>query len=162
MAEDDQHDSRDFQDQPATKKEQILSLYLSGMRDVQDLAMLTGASASYVGSILQDAGLKAEYFDLYTSTSHPMNVYSKFFAGKLGFKDEETARESVDLIDRLHRQFATARDRAGQHHALLMALIMFNRARWTDKPDEAEVFRQWLMDQLDAAAPTDGESKSRE
>jgi hypothetical protein len=153
MAEEEQRDARDFQGQPPTKKEQILSLYLSGMRDVRDLALLTGASASYVGSTLQDAGLKTEYFDLYTSTSHPMNVYSKFFAGKLGFKDEETARESADLIDRLHRQFATARDRAGQHHALLMALTMFNRARWTDKPDEAEVFRQWLMDQLETAAP---------
>ena len=25
---------------------------------------------------------------------------------------------------------------------------MFDRARWTNKPDEAKVFRQWLMDQL--------------
>lgn len=153
MAEEEHNDARDLQDQPPTKKEQILSLYLSGMRDVQDLAMLTGASASYVGSVLQDAGLKTEYFDLYTSTSHPMNVYSKFFAGKLGFKDVETARESVALIDRLYRQFETARDRAGQHHALLMALTMFNRARWTDKRDEAEVFRQWLLERLEAAAP---------
>ena len=29
--------------------------------------------------------------------------------------------------------FALAEDRAGQHHALLMALTMFDRARWTNK-----------------------------
>ena len=45
------------------------------------------------------------YFDLYTTTSHPMNVYSKFFAGKLSFQSPEAARESVALIDRLYRQF---------------------------------------------------------
>ena len=57
-----------------------------------------------------------------------MNVYSKFFAGGLGFKDVDTAEKSVELIDRLHRQFELAGDRAGQHHALLMALTMFDRA----------------------------------
>ena len=62
-----------------------------------------------------------------------MNVYSKFFAGQLGFKDVEAARRSVELIDRLYRQFELAADRAGQHHALLMALTMFDRARWTNK-----------------------------
>jgi hypothetical protein len=77
-----------------------------------------------------------------------MNVYSKFFAGKLGFKDVATARKSVAIIDNLYRQFQLAEDRAGQHHALLMALTMFDRARWTNKPDEANVFRQWLLDRL--------------
>ena len=37
-----------------------------------------------------------------------MNVYSKFFAGKLGYKDEETARKSVAHIDHYYRQFALA------------------------------------------------------
>src|SRR6056297_682915 len=133
-----------------TTKEQILGLYLTGIRDVEDLAMLTGARPSYVGSVLQEAGLREDYFDLYTSTSHPMNVYSKFFAGELGFKDVETARASVAHIDRLYRQFDLAGDRAGQHHALLMALTMFNRARWTDKTDEAEVYRRWLVEYLEA------------
>lgn len=135
-------------DQEFTAKDQILALYLNGIREVEDLAMLTGARPSYVGSVLQEAGFREDYFDLYTSTSHPMNVYSKFFAGKLGFKDVETARRSVALIDRRYRQFALAGDRAGQHHALLMALTMFNRARWTGKRDEAEVYRQWLADRL--------------
>ena len=78
-----------------------------------------------------------------------MNVYSKYFAGKLGFKDVETAERSVDTIDRLYRQFGLARDRAGQHHALLMALTMYDRARWTGKRDEAEPFRRWLVAHLE-------------
>ena len=136
-----------------SKKEQILALYLSGLGDVADLALITGARPSYVATVLQDAGLQQGYFDLYTSTNQPMNVYSKFFAGKLGFKDEEVARRSVQLIDRLYRQFELAGDRAGQHHALLMALTMFDRARWTNKPAEAEIFRQWLLTRLQDATP---------
>ena len=88
------------------------------------------------------------YFDLYTRSNQPMNVYSKYFAGKLGFKDEQTARVSLDVIDRLYEQFAVAEDRAGQHHALVMALTLFDRARWTGKEPEAEVFRKWLLTRL--------------
>lgn len=140
--------------EPTSKKDQIISLYLSGIGEVEDLAMLTGQRPSYVGSVLQEARLKTDYFDLYTSTAQPMNVYSKYFAGRLGFKDVAVARRSAGLIDRLHRQFALAGDRAGQHHALLMALTMFNRARWTGKTEEAEVFRRWLAGRLhDAALP---------
>ena len=145
MEDDPSRSDKHGEQQPVSKREQIVTLYLSGMRDVEDLAMLTDTRPSYVGSVLQEEELSTEYFDLYTSTKHPMNVYSKFFAGKLGFKDVETAQESVDLIERMHSRFATGRDRAGQHHALVMALTMFNRARWTGKRKEADVFRQWLM-----------------
>jgi hypothetical protein len=139
-----------------SKKEQIVSLFLSGMGEVEDISIITGSRPSYVGSTLQEAGLVQGYFDLYTSTTHPMNVYSKFFAGKLGFKDEESARESIRVIDNLHRQFELAGDRAGQHHALTMGLTMFDRARWTSKGREAEIFREWLAARLkEAALPTD-------
>lgn len=131
-----------------TRKDQIIGLFLSGMGEVEDIAMITGARPSYVGSVLQEAGLTRGYFDLYTSTTHPQNVYSKFFAGKLGFRDEETARASVETIDRVHRQFELAGDRAGQHHALQMALTMFDRARFTNKRREAEIFRDWLAARL--------------
>jgi hypothetical protein len=134
-----------------SRKDQILSLYASGINEVSDLALITGARPSYVSSVLQAAGQETGYFDLYTSTSHPMNVYSKFFANKLGFKDEETARASVALIDKLYRQFELAGDRAGQHHALTMALIMFDRARWTRKGAEADIFRTWLVERLQEA-----------
>jgi hypothetical protein len=132
----------------APKKDQIISLFTSGMGSVEDLAMITGARPSYVASVLQAAGLMSGYFDLYTTTSHPMNVYSKFFAGKLGYKDEATARRSVEMIESYYRQFETAGDRAGQHHALMMAMTMFNRTRWTRKSREAEIFRQWLLARL--------------
>ena len=134
-----------------SKKDQIISLYTSGIGEVEDLAMITGSRPSYVANVLQESGLMTGYFDLYTTSAHPMNVYSKFFAKRLGFKDEETARASVDVIDRLYRQFELATDRAGQHHALMMALVMFDRARWTGKGREAEIFRHWLMARLNDA-----------
>ncbi len=134
-----------------SKKDQIISLYVSGMSEVEDLAIITGSRPSYVGSVLQEAGLISSYFDLYTSTAHPMNVYSKFFANKLGFKDEQAALSSVELIDHLYGQFEFAGDRAGQHHALMMALVMFDRARWTGKGREAEIFRRWLLPRLEEA-----------
>ena len=140
-----------------SKKDQIVSLFLSGMGEIEDIAVITGARPSYVGSVLQEAGLHSGYFDLYTSTAHPQNVYSKFFANKLGFKDEETARQSVELIDHLYRQFEYAGDRAGQHHALAMALTMFDRARWTNKGREAEIFQGWLVSRLSEAVNTGDE-----
>lgn len=145
-----------------SRKEQITALFMSGMGEVEDIAIITGARPSYVASVLQEAGLTKGYFDLYTSTAHPMNVYSKFFAGKLGFKDEETARQSIELIDRLHRQFEIAGDRAGQHHALVMALTMFDRARWTGKGQEAEIFREWLTVRLADAALLPDENLTEE
>ncbi|BBM68905.1 hypothetical protein [Rhodothermus marinus] len=136
-----------------TKKAQILSLYRSGIQNVEDLALLTGSRPSYVGAVLREAGLAPGYVDLYTSTRHPMNVYSRYFAGRLGYRDVETARESVALIDQLYRQFARTGDRAGQHHAMVMALTMFNRARWSGKQEAAEVYRRWLLRQLRTARP---------
>jgi hypothetical protein len=140
-----------------SRKDQILALFMSGITEVEDLAMITGARPSYVGSVLQESGQKTGYFDLYTSTAHPMNVYSKFFASRLGFRDEEAARESVEVIDRLYRQFELAGDRAGQHHALLMALTMYDRARWTGKAAEANIFRAWLVSNLHEAVPPEDE-----
>ena len=142
-----------------SRKDQIISLFLSGMGEVEDIAVITSAMPSYVGSVLRDAGLMTGYFDLYTSTAHPQNVYSKFFAGKLGFRDVETARQSVETIDRLYRQFELAGDRAGQHHALSMALTMFDRARWTGKGEEAEVFRSWLTARLEEAVLEAGDAE---
>ena len=131
-----------------SKKDQILSLWSAGIQEVSDLAHLTQTRPSYVAGVLQDAGQMTGYFDLYTTSNQPMNVYSKYFAGRLGFKDEETAHASVELIDRLYQQFALAEDRAGQHHALVMALTLFDRARWTGKEPETEIFREWLQERL--------------
>ena len=137
-------------DEP-TKKDQILTMYAAGLGDVDDLALMTGSRPSYVAAVLKEAGLLPGYFDLYTTTGEPMNVYSKFFANRLGFRDVATAEASVDLIDTFHRQFERVGDRAGQHHALVMAMTMFDRARWTGKTAEADVFRRWLLDRLEEA-----------
>ncbi len=137
-----------------TRKEQILSLFRAGITDVADLAVLTRTRPSYVAAVLQEVSGAPGYFDLYTSTAQPMNVYSKFFAGKMSYRDVTAARESVALIDRLHRQFQVAGDRAGQHHALLVALTLFDRARWSGKTAEAAVFRDWLRQRLDEGAPS--------
>jgi hypothetical protein len=131
-----------------SKKSQILALFSTGISDVEELAIITDSRLSYVASVLQDSKKISGYFDLYTSTTHPMNVYSKFFARRLGFRDEETARRSLKLIDHFYHQFALLGDRAGQHHALMMALTMLDRARWTGKPREASVFRDWLLERL--------------
>jgi hypothetical protein len=137
--------------QRVTKKQQIIALYLSGITQLEDLATITGAQPSYVGAVLQQAGLIRGYFDLYTSTAHPMNVYSKLVTNKLGFKTEAAAHRSVAVLEQLYQQFALTRDRAGQHHALSMALVMFDRARWIGKMREADIFRQWLVAHLEQA-----------
>lgn len=131
-----------------SKKEMILSLYGSGVKEVEAIAAISGAKPSYVGSVLQREGLIDNYFDLYTSTAQPMNIYSKHFTGKLGFKDVESAKRSVDLLDDSYRHFDHIQDRAGQHHSLEMGLTMLDRARWTGKLEEAEVYRQWLVGKL--------------
>ena len=131
-----------------TKKDMILSLFHSGTTEVETIAAISGAKPSYVGSVLQKEGLIDNYFDLYTSTNHPMNVYSKHFRGKLGFKDVETARASVANLEQSYRYFDQRQDRAGQHHTLEMGLIMLDRARWTNKMEEAEIYRRWLVEKL--------------
>ena len=131
-----------------SKKSQILSLYALGVSDVGELSLLTQARPSYIANVLQDAGELKGYYDLYTPQSRQQNIYARFFAGKVGFRDLETATRSLDLIDRLYRQFAATHDRAGQHHALTVALTLCNRARWSGKPDEAAVFARWLISRL--------------
>lgn len=128
-----------------SKKDQIVALYEAGITDVREISELTDAKPSYIAGVLQTQRKLPQYFDLYTSTQKMMNCYSTLFAGKLHFKDEQSARESVALIDGHYRAFAEAKDRAGQHHALMMALVMMNRARWTGKHAEAEHFRRWIL-----------------
>ena len=138
----------DKKEEVLSKKETILSLYGNGTTEVETIAAISGAKPSYVGSVLQQAGLIDNYFDLYTSTNYPMNIYSKHFRGKLGFKDVETARRSVRNLEESYRYFDKLQDRAGQHHTLEMGLTMLDRARWTNKLAEAEVYRLWIVNKL--------------
>lgn len=131
-----------------SKKDMILSLFETGVTQIETIAAISGAKPSYVGAVLHREGLIDNYFDLYTSTAHSMNVYSKHFRGKLGFKDVESARRSVNVLEGAYRYFDQLHDRAGQHHSLEMALTMLDRARWTGKLEEAEIYRQWLVQKL--------------
>lgn len=140
-----------------SKKDQITSLFQLGITGIEELAMLTKSTPSYVASVLRGSRLLSGYFDLYTSSERPMNVYSKYFTKKLGFKDARAARRSVDYLNTLYNQFARIEDRAGQHHTLIMALTMRNRALWSNKEEEARIYSEWLTQRLTTtliASPT--------
>lgn len=127
-----------------SKKEQILALYEGGMTDIAQIVRRVAARPSYVAQVLQGAGLISGYFDLYTTTAREQNVYSRFFRNVLSFKTIEAARESVQKIDRLFNYFERLGDRAGQHQAMVLALTGKNRARWSGKQEESEIFSEWL------------------
>jgi hypothetical protein len=131
-------------EEPRSKKEQILALYESGMTDIAQIVRQVAARPSYVAQVLQGAGLITGYFDLYTTTAREQNVYSRFFRNVLSFKTTEAAKESVKRIDRLYNYFERLGDRAGQHQAMVLALTGKNRARWSGKQEESEVFNEWL------------------
>ena len=127
-----------------TKKDQIIALYESGVTDVAQIVRRVKARPSYVAQVLQSEGLISGYFDLYTTTAREQNVYTRFFRNVLAFRDVEAARESVQKIDRLYNYFERLGDRAGQHQAMVLALTGKNRARWSGKMEEAQVFSEWL------------------
>lgn len=131
-----------------SKKARIIRAWDDGVTDVEAICSRTGAKPSYAAAVLQAAGKLDGYFDLYTNTSRTMNVYSKRFDGKLGYRNVEAAHRSVALIDEVYWELGEAHDRAGQHHAMAEALVMFDRARWSHKLDEADVFRTWLLERL--------------
>ena len=128
-----------------SKKERILELYSQGVTEIDRIAAELETRPSYVANVLQDAGLVRGYFDLYTTTNREQNAYSRFFRGVLSFKSVAAARDSVARLERLYRHFERIGDRAGQHHAEVLALTGRNRARWSGKKEEAAVFMDWLV-----------------
>lgn len=54
------------------------------------------------------------------------------------------AKRSVKLVDKLYWQYRRKKDRAGQHEAMVVALIGMNRARWCGKIKEGLIFADWL------------------
>jgi hypothetical protein len=127
-----------------SKKEQILSLYEQGTTDIAEIVRRVKARPSYVAQVLQTAGHLEGYFDLYTTTGREQNVYTRYFRNVLAFRTAEAARESVQRIDRLYNYFDRLGDRAGQHQAMVLALTGKNRARWSGKHEEAQIFSDWL------------------
>ena len=136
-----------FELEPAeqrTKKEQIVALFESGTKDIAEIVRRVKARPSYVAQVLQTAGHLEGYFDLYTTTGREQNVYTRYFRNVLAFRTPEAARESVARIDRLYNYFERLGDRAGQHQAMVLALTGKNRARWSGKSEEAQIFSEWL------------------
>jgi hypothetical protein len=127
-----------------TKKEQIVSLFESGTKDIAEIVRRVKARPSYVAQVLQQAGHLDGYFDLYTTTGREQNVYTRYFRNVLHFRNPEAARESVARIDRLYNYFERLGDRAGQHQAMILALTGKNRARWSGKLEESQLFSDWL------------------
>lgn len=128
-----------------SKKNRILERFKAGMTDIGALAQEMETKPSYVASVLQAAGLISGYFDLYTTTAQEQNLYSRFFRNALNFKTVAAAQESVTRIAQLYAYFERLGDRAGQHHAEVLALTGRNRARWSGKKEEARVFEEWLF-----------------
>ena len=141
-----EHETEETLDHPEnrSKKAQIIALYESGTTDIAQIVRKVSARPSYVAQVLQSAGLMTGYFDLYTTTASEQNVYTRFFRNVLSFKTVATARESVQKIDRLYNYFERLGDRAGQHQAMVLALTGKNRARWSGKQEESEIFSEWL------------------
>ncbi|HSE98036.1 MAG TPA: hypothetical protein VLD57_07155 [Blastocatellia bacterium] len=127
------------------KKRLVIDLFTSGVTDIGEIAARAHTTPSYVATVLQSAGLLSGYFDLYTTTGRDQNLYSRFFRNVLSFKTIEAAKESVAQIARLYKHFERIGDRAGQHHAEVIALTGRNRARWSGKMEEAKVFEEWLF-----------------
>lgn len=138
------HEAEERIELPFSKKDEILDLYDAGVTDVAEIVRKVHARPSYVAQVLQSAGRLTGYFDLYTTTGAEQNVYTRFFRSVLSFKSVEAARESVEKIDRLYNYFERLGDRAGQHQAMVIALTGKNRARWSGKPEAAQVFSEWL------------------
>ena len=136
----EEHESEEHR----SKKEQILALYEQGTTDIAAIVRQVAARPSYVAQVLQQAGYLTGYFDLYTTTAREQNIYSRFFRNVLSFKTVEAARESVQKIDRLYNYFERLGDRAGQHQAMVLALTGKNRARWSGKTEESQIFSEWL------------------
>jgi hypothetical protein len=128
-----------------SKKSRILELHRAGTTEIGEIARQVGTRPSYVASVLQSAGMIQGYFDLYTTTGRDQNTYSRFFRNVLSFKTVEAAKESVARIARLYNYFDRIGDRAGQHHAEVLALTGRNRARWSGKKDESRIFEEWLF-----------------
>lgn len=131
-----------------SKKALILEAWNAGERNLRSISKAVETKPSYVASVLQAEGHLQGYHDLYTASGNAMNIYDSIFAGRLGYRDVETAERGVALIDRAYRELDALSDRAGQHHCMVAALTMCNRARFSGKLNEGHVYRRWLLHRL--------------
>jgi hypothetical protein len=131
-----------------SKKQLIIEAWRAGRRDIWQIAEDLGTQPSYIASTLQSHGLISGYYDLYTTPPNPLNIYFSEFQGKMGFRDLKASLYSVHVLNEVYKKFEEHHDRAGQHHCLVTALTMYNRARFSNKIEEAKVFKRWIVEHL--------------
>lgn len=127
------------------KKDLILAAWDQGDQDLWRLSQEYVTTPSYVASVLQKGGRIDNYSDLFTSPRDPLNIYDRLFRDELGFKTVAVAERSIGLLNTAYKALGDLRDRAGQHHCMVEALTMYNRALAAGKYEAAQVFRKWLM-----------------
>lgn len=132
-----------------SKKEKIIKLYENNVKNIAQIAALTSAKPSYVAQVLQEKKLIHHYHDLYSHVGEDSNIYSPIFKDVLSFKNKESSKESIKEIDLLYNQFKKDKDPAGQHEAMSVALVGFNRAKFSNKIEEADIFKRWIKEKLD-------------
>jgi hypothetical protein len=130
-----------------TKKEQSLSLFDEGVRDVEAIAERIGANPTYIANTLIGSGRSIDYSDLYTS-SRPRNRYGDDFNGILRFKDMDATRECVRQLNVRYQFYRETGDRQGQYQARSIALMGYERAMGLGKVREAQLFADWLTQTL--------------
>lgn len=128
-----------------SKRAQVLELYGAGVTDLAEIVRRVRARPSYVAQVLQKAGLVDAGLGLYSITAGEADVYARYFRTVLAVDGgPEEARASCLHLDRLYNYFERLGDREGQHRACVVALTGKNRARWSGRPEAAEVFAEWL------------------
>lgn len=125
-----------------SRKEQIISLYESGVTEVDEICRRARVRPSYVAQVLQAAG----HMDRWSTSEH--NIYSRFFRNVVSLKSVEEAEESCVKLTRTFDYFERLGDRAGQHQAMVVALDGMNRSRWAGNYEVARVYGRWLRQHL--------------
>ncbi len=122
--------------------DQIRALYRSGMTSEEDLAFITDSNRSAVEEALRDV----------RNDPAASDFFAEFDLTSLGLRGVGSAKAAVGALDERYRTAREESNRAGQHTAMMMALTLFNQARWTGRNEEASLFRIWLMDRLVTSA----------
>jgi len=111
--------------------------------------------ASYVASVLREAGTAVEYEDRFISAALP-EPYATRLEGALGFRDLKSAEASLRRLDAAYREYRAATDPTGVGLARALALKGKQRAESLarnprvkpearrEKQEIAAWFRVWL------------------
>ena len=83
-------------------------------------------SASYVASVLRDAGARVDFSDPYAGSQIP-EAYASRLDGLLQFSDLETTEVSLRKLDAVYREYQSDSDRVGTN--LVRSLVIKGKKR---------------------------------